>query len=351
MRPLAPILCFAVVCALGCARPPAAPAEGGAPATTPDAAATPPALTGDYLGQPLPGSEPQLFAGGVVSTGLDERDVTMTPDGKELYFTAQVGGNGLFSAILVTRQVEGKWTPIEVAPFSGQYLDLEPAISPEGGKLFFVSNRPRPGSDQLSGSEDIWVMDREGDGWGEPHNLGPPVNTDQPEFFPSVTRDGTLYFTGRDADGGEAIFRSRPAAGGYATPQRLGPEVNSGQARFNAFVAPDESFVIVSVIGGKGSLGGPDYYVVFRSADDRFHEPIHLDDRINTPTGAEWSASLSPDGKVLFFMSSRSVIQDHVAPRRMSHDEIWRLHGLAMNGSSDIWWVDAGLIAALRPAG
>ncbi|MDX1389003.1 MAG: hypothetical protein R3344_07420, partial [Acidobacteriota bacterium] len=195
-----------------------------------------PTPTGPYVGQGTPGKEARLFAPGFVSTGLSERDVAMSPDGTELYFSAQVGERGNFTAIVVTRLVDGAWTRPEVAPFSGQNLDIEPHISPDGSKLFFASNR--------GGNMDIWVVDRDGDGWGEPRNLGPPVNTEGDEFFPSVTRDGTIYYTGPDENGAEVIFRARPAPGGegFAEPERLPDQVNSGQLRFNAFVAPDESF-------------------------------------------------------------------------------------------------------------
>jgi len=343
-------LIFFAAAFVGCG-PSAQEQAPGAVSATAGAVEPPEVLTGEYLGQPLPGAEPQLFAGGIVSTGMSERDLAMTPDGTEIYFSAQVGREAAFSAILVIRQVDGKWTLPEIAPFSGQYFDLEPAVSPDGGRFFFVSNRPREGSDQPVADEDIWAMDREGAGWGAPYNLGPPVNSDNPEFFPSVTSDGTLYYTAKAEDGKEAIYRARPLDGGFGEPELLGPEVNSGKARFNAFVAPDESFLILPIYGREDSIGGVDYYVVFRSEDDRWSEPINLGDKINTPTGAEWSASLSPDGKVLFFMSSRSVIVNRRAPRRMGYDELRKLHELSMNGNPDIWWVDAAAVRALRPSG
>ena len=57
-------------------------------------------------------------------------------------------------------------------------------------------------------------MDRKKDGWSKPYNLGPPINTDDPEYFPSVTRDGTIYFTREIDDGGKKrslIHRARMA--------------------------------------------------------------------------------------------------------------------------------------------
>ena len=67
-------------------------------------------------------------------------------------------------------------------------------------------------------------------------------------------------------------------AGGQrvSAPEKLPPQVNSGRSQFNAFVAPDESYLIVPIEGRSDSIGGCDYYVVFRNPDDRWSEPINL---------------------------------------------------------------------------
>ena len=316
-----------------------------------DTGKEPTTLTGAWVGQHPPGMQPELFAPGFVSTGLAERDAAMTPEGNEFYFTGVVGGNFTFSAILVTTQVGGEWTQPEVAPFSGQYMDLEPAISPDGQRFFFMSTRPRSGSEELLGDEDIWVMDRFGDGWGEPYNLGPPVNSDQPEFFPSVTNDGTIYFTRRGEDGMEAIFRSRQVDGKYSEPERLGAQVNSSKTHFNAYISPDESFLIVCVWGREDSLGSADYYIVFRSPDDIWSEPVNLGDTINSAGGGEWSPYVSPDGKYFFFMSSRARIQDRFSPVPLTYADMQQMHTQPENGNSDIWWVDVAVLHELRPEG
>jgi hypothetical protein len=66
--------------------------------THPDKVPFPP-LSGPYLGQSLPDSIPQLFAPGVVSTGMFTRDVAISPDGKEIYFCVAIG-NYTYSTIL-----------------------------------------------------------------------------------------------------------------------------------------------------------------------------------------------------------------------------------------------------------
>ena len=311
-------------------------------------ASTFPELRGPYLGQEPPGLEPEIFAPGIVSTGLPTRDVAITPDNTELYFAVTLGDRTM---IMETHQQNGVWTEPAVAPFSGRYLDIEPAISPDGQRLFFLSTRPQPGQEERPGwvYQDIWVMDREGDAWGEPSNLGPPVNTDAPEYFPSVTDDGTLYFTREGEDRVSATWRSRFVDGAYTEPELLGPEVNCGSNRFNVFIAPDESFAIVPALGREDALGGVDYFVVFRSEDDTWSEPINMGPAINQPQGREWSASLSPDGRYLFFMSSRVYGETSVPLAAKSITELLRLSTAPGWGSSDIWWVSAEVIEQLRP--
>jgi dipeptidyl aminopeptidase/acylaminoacyl peptidase len=309
-----------------------------------------PVLQGPYLGQTPPGMAPELFAPGIVSTELNTRDIAIAPDGKEIYFCVNLA-SFTFSTILVTRQKDGVWTEPEVMEHmeNPEYWNIEPCISADGKKFFFMSNRPDKARNEVKGDEDIWVMDRTGDAWGEPYNLGLPVNSDSAEFFPSLTRDGTLYFARRDkASGEEAIFRSRLRDGKYQEPEKLPPQVNSGQTRFNAFVAPDESYIIVPTYGRKDSLGATDYYVSFRNPDDSWTEAVNMGERINTAGGGEYSPSISPDGKYLFFMSSR-VIPKAEWPEKLTAAFLHDLHAKLGNGNSSIYWVDARVIESLRP--
>lgn len=303
--------------------------------------------TSTYLGQPVPGSEPAPFAPGLVSTGLYERDIAVTPDGKEVYFTV-VGGQYRFASIVAIREVSGRWIGPEVVAFSGDptVMDIEPFVSPDGRRLYFASNRPRPGRSSSDRNIDIWYVQRSGDGWGQPVNLGPPVNTDGEEYFPSLTRDGTLYFT-RNGEGGapDTILRARLAEGRYGEPELLPAQVNAGRTRFNAFVAPDESFLVLTVLGLPGAIGPSDYHVVFRSADDRWSDPVNLGRPVNLPETQGWAASLSPDGRFLFFMSNR--VRTDLAGR-LDYGRLRTLGGEAGNGQPDIWWVDASFLTALR---
>ena len=297
-------------------------------------------LSGPYLGQALPGDAPVLFAPGVVSTGMYTRDLAMTPDGNEIYYCV-VLGQFRYSAIMVTRQVNGVWTDPEVAPFSGHtdWMDLEPCISHDGQHFYFMSNRPDTAAgDTSGGDEDIWVMDRQGDGWGEPYNLGAPVNSENEEYFPSITRDGTLYFT-RQTVGSPIgfIYRSRLVDGRYTKPVKLPEQVNSGRTQYNACVAPDESYLIVPVWGREDSYGATDYYIVYRDEQDNWSEPVHLDERVNSADRNEYSPYITHDGKFFFFMSGRDTGAQ--VPDRLTADWIRHQYTSPGNGNPSIWWV------------
>lgn len=302
-----------------------------------------------YLGQIPPGQVPQIFAPGLVNAGLHTRDFTMTPDGREIYFCVILGQYKL-SNIVGCRLENGIWSAPQVVPGLDQpgVHYIEPHISADGKKFFFASNRPVPGKVFSERDEDIWVMERKGSGWGEPQNLGAPVNTPGGEFFPTTTVDGTLYYTGPDAGGkGDAIYRSKWIDGRYASPEKLPPQINAGKERYNAYFSPDGRLAIVPIWGLPDSLGGCDYYAVFHNADDSWSEPVNLGAVINTAED-EHSASLSADGKYLFFMSARMPALESM-PARLTYEYISGLHRSAPNGNPAIYWVDAAFIEKLRP--
>lgn len=303
-----------------------------------------------YFGMKPPGATAALFAPDIVSTGMDERDLAVTPYGQEIYWCVSSPNHG-FSTIVMSRQsetAETGWTPPRVAPHMGDpsVLHIEPAISPDGKQMFFTQVRP----DAAGGFQDadIWVMDRGKTGWGKPHPLDGSINTDGGEFFASPTRSGTLYFTREPRDGHEpGIYRSRPADGKYADAERLPIQVNAGTGRFNAFVDRDERFLIVPIQGMADTVGGVDYYVVFRNDDDTWTGPVNLGTNVNTNGSQEYSPYISPDGKYLFFMSSRREVK---LPPSLTYRFLADLAGRPRNGGSDVWWIDARFIEKLRPA-
>jgi len=305
--------------------------------------------SGDYLGQTDPGTEPELFAPGFISTPLYTRDISMMPGGNEIYFCVSALG---YNLIYYTKQTEGIWTDPQPASFitEFEYMYYEPHITHDGKKMFFLSTLPD--ADSIQGDQDIWVVDRVGDSWSNPYNLGTPVNTAGGEYFPSVTVDGTLYFT-RQPEGDRAnyIFRSKIVDGKYAEPEKLGPEVNCGTARYNAYIDREERFIIVPAVGMEDSFGGTDYYIVFRNESDKWSQPINMGNKLNTAGNREYSPFISPDNKYLFFMSSRTNNNIDFNTKIPSFKNLVAAFQNSGNGNSDIYWISAEFINNLKPDG
>jgi hypothetical protein len=244
------------------------------------------------------------------------------------------------------------WTVPEIAEFCDDeaVLNLEGYITPDGSKFLFLSTRTENPEDFKPGwqNQDIWAMDRTPDGWGPPYNLGPPVNTDDSEFFPSVTRDGTLYFTrGVEENGARKhfIMRSRVVDGKYAEPEMLPEAVNPGDSQYNAFIDPDERYLILGIGGLEENIGQGDYYICFRSKDDVWTGPINMGEKINTPTNRVVSPYVSLDGKYFFFASNR----EEESTEKRSYGRLQKMITSPKNGNSDIYWIDASIIETLRP--
>jgi Tol biopolymer transport system component len=82
---------------------------------------------------------------------------------------------------------------------------------------------------------------------------------------------------------------------------------------------------------------------------DVWSEPINLGEAVNQPDGREWSASLSPDGKYLFFMSSRTTTEAGLPLTGRTMNELLEISAQPGQDSSDIWWVSTEIIERLRP--
>ena len=177
---------------------------------------------------------------------FNEGAQTISPDGKYLFFTGCNRPDGLGRCDIYVSHREGKdWgEPYNVGkPVNSEYWESQPAISPDGKTLYFISNRPGG-----LGGYDIWKSTISDDAkWGPAINLGPEINTPFDENTPFLHADGkTLYFSsdGWPAFGNKDIFYSRmDEAGKFQKPVNIGYPINSFD---------DESGLIVSADGNSG---------------------------------------------------------------------------------------------------
>ena len=250
-------------------------------------------LTGDYLGQPLPGEIPQVFARGIVSDiYLQHSAPTFSPDGNEVFWwTTKIDTMKEIKASLRTmRRINNKWTKPERTPYLG-----EPFFSPDGKMLYLAA---------VDGPN---YLERQENGWSEPKSNGIVANYPEIEmvYWPSITQNGTLYFNGH-AEGFKfdiALYKSELINGEYTKPELLPPNINipgDGMLNQTAYIAPDESYLIYCSRSFTPIDDHGDIYICFKQPDGSWSDRIKLDIRINTE-GMERFPSVSPDGKYFFF--------------------------------------------------
>jgi Tol biopolymer transport system component len=285
-----------------------------------------------------PPSRLTLFAPGIVSTGLNERDFAISPDGREIYFTVSTPRSSIQTLVSCRRLKDDTWSKPEVVSFAGHFSDLEPAFSADGNTLYFASNRPLSG--ETPKDFDIWKVTRTGKDWGTPVNLGAPINTDADEFYPSVTKLGNLYYTAAYAGGigKEDIYVASLVNGEYQNPVQLDTAVNSKAYEFNAFVTPDEQYIFFTSAGRKDDMGGGDLYVSRKGPDGRWMPAQNMRE-INSRQ-IDYCPYVSPDGKSFFMTSNRHQLPVAFPNTVLTYDRIQEIAGAPLNGNGDIYWID-----------
>lgn len=282
-------------------------------------------------------SEPAIFGEGVISTRDYESSLTIAPDGKVAYFVKSTPDLS-FRVILMSRFEKGKWTTPEVAPFSGEYSDTDPCFSPDGTKLYFASRRPVEGT-AAKADNDIWVVEKSGAGWSAPRHLNAPVNTDSQETSPSVTADGTLYFSSNRPGGkGADIYRAKFANGEYSAPENVGDAINKPGPELQVFVTPEDDLMVFAAFGRPDGHGSIDLYLS-RKVDGVWSTAVNLGDKINS-RALDAAPRISADKRFLYWTSTRGYGLEDQQPKRLSYKELsGKLQG-AGNSLGDIYQID-----------
>lgn len=274
-----------------------------------------PVLKGEYLGQKKPGLNPVIFAPGIVSTQEhSELACTFSPDGKEFFYTLRKNKTG-HSQIWSTERKNNIWSAPHPAAFSYDgILEDSPFVTPDGEKFFFRSARPKPGNSGSNNFSNIWVMDREETGWGEPKHFRSGI------LNISAVNNGSLYYVdiSMRREQQVKIMKSKLIGDNYQEAQEIElPSHNlpPGSTFISPFISPDENYLLFSSRNWTRGQVTFNLYVSFRDKNGQWCEPINLEDKINL-YGHKTYVVISPDGKYLFFTLN----------------------------NEDIYWVDAEII-------
>ena len=256
-----------------------------------------PLYKGKYLGIKKPGSTPEPFAPELF------RDIyrvhstpAFSPDGREVYWECTfMQGNNDAGRVWFMKEENGRWTAPKVAPFS-EYPSGGPAFFHDGNKLVYHSMRPRDNSTMPTKDLDLWVVERNGDTWGEPKHLKTPLNKDESfEVYPIVAKDGTIYLgVGRR----EGYVKSAFIDGMYSEPETIGDLFDTDVVD----TCKEQEYILFFSDKGRDERFEYEIYISCHQPDGRWAKPVYLGERLH-PGRRATQAILSFDRKYLFFAS------------------------------------------------
>lgn len=143
--------------------------------------------------------------------------------------------------------VSDQWGDPQPLPFNNdEYSVGHPAISEDGLTLYFVSDMPGG-----KGGTDIYKSEMKDGNWGEPVNLGEPINTEGNEMFPFLNHDEELFFAsnGQPGLGGLDIYVIDVIKNKKVI--NLGAPINSNLDDFGLIIDKKEGYFSSNRDGGK----------------------------------------------------------------------------------------------------
>jgi hypothetical protein len=249
-----------------------------------------------YLGQNPPGNTPQIFAPGIISLpGRSEYGISISPAGDEMLFAL---GNWPDKRTMIMKYENNHWTSPDTISFSTTRSAEEAIYSPDGTRVYYYAySPPNP-----VGGSDLCYSVKIGSGWGDPINLGTPLNTSQDEYHPCVVADSSVYFENVNGKICYSKFQN-----GNFLPRIMLPALfnDPNMAWGNPYVSPDESYFIFNSSRPSG-FGSTDLYISYKKTDGTWTNPKNLGNIINTAT-AECGSEITDDNLYMTYVSDNDI--------------------------------------------
>ncbi|MES2731841.1 MAG: OmpA family protein [Bacteroidota bacterium] len=199
--------------------------------------------------------------GASINTNTHDACIAVSPDGKQLFIYKDTHNGDIYSASLLDSATY-QWSKLESLGINVNTKFHEPSVSmtADGKVIYFSSDRPGG-----KGGLDIYVSRKTSDGqWGEATNLGEPINTPEDDDAPFIHPDGqTLYFSSRGhaTMGGYDIFRSSLENGVWMAPENLGFPINTADENTYFVLSADNRHGYYASVNEEG-YGEKDIYVI-----------------------------------------------------------------------------------------
>jgi flagellar motor protein MotB len=204
-----------------------------------------------------------------------------------------------------------------------------PSITADGQKMMFtkqpapVENHSRFGQVQ----EDFYISYFSDNAWQKAFNAGAPLNTSQNEGAQSLSSNGNyMFFTACDRPGGLGscdLYFSAFYDGKWSESSNLGPPVNTKYWESQPSISADGKTLFFSS-NRPGGIGGKDLWFSRMNEKNLWTEPVNMGKTINTE-GDEMSPFIHFDGRTLYFASDGRAGMGgfDIYITRMNDDSTW----------------------------
>lgn len=237
--------------------------------------------------------QPARNAGIPVNTNYHNASVNLSPNGKEMIVYHDTNGGDLFVS---NRKADGSWSiPRSMEGINTEFLESSATLTEDGKTIYFTSNRPGGygGTDVYSSK-----LDKSGNRWVDVKNLGPLINTELDEEGVFISANGQhLYYSsnGLAGMGDLDVYRStfKTDKQEWGEPVNLGYPINSVENDIYFVLTSDEKFAYMSSLR-KENLGEQDIYKI----DMQNWKPVYLNQPEYSEIFAE-SSSIRRDNEIL----------------------------------------------------
>jgi len=198
--------------------------------------------------------------------------------------------------------------PVSVGDSVNTELDeYWPSVTGDGQQLIFTREIKRAAGYGRDRQEDFYVSQwRSGGYWGTARNAGAPLNTAGNEGAQSIASDGrSMYFTACDRNDGHGrcdIYYSTYDGIRWSPGINAGSPVNTTFWESQPSISPNGKMLFF-VSNRPGGMGGMDIWYPVRGRDGRWGRPVNPGKTINT-AGDEFSPFIYFNSKTLYFSSN-----------------------------------------------
>lgn len=248
------------------------------------------------------GSTPIRFEVDKITTSSIEYGGSLSLEKQEIVFTRATDD---FSSrnMMISEFKNGKFSNPKKIEIGGTTYNnaSDVQLSTNDDYLYFKMPGLVP-NDSTRKDSNIWRSKRNGNQWEPVELLPEAINSELNEYYPIVTNSGNLYFSRQLKDTSYDIYVSKFINGTYQKAERLPNHINTNLLESDAYVSPDESYMIFVRMYAEEGLGVSDLYISFNNSGV-WSKPKNM--RSINSNGVDGSPFVTSDGKYLLFTSTR----------------------------------------------